>query len=338
MRLRQTTVSVAVVAILLFCATPAMASGLGSDSVQGQTVHTVQPGENLFRIALRYGTTIEAIRSANGLSSNVIRTGQRLVIPRGGAASPSSSPSGSSASGAYVVQRGDTLFSIAMRHGVTTSALMQANNLGGSKIIYAGQRLIIPRGGSGAAQPAATRSYTVRPGDTLSSIARRFGTTVAVLAHVNGLANPSAIRPGQVLRLSGSAAAPAPSGGGKQVVIDLSEQRLYAYQGGQLVFNFIASSGRAPSRTRPGNYRVQSKIPKAYGSTWNIWMPYWLGIYWAGRYENGIHALPILSNGRTLWAGFLGQPISFGCIVLGTSDAQRLYSWAEIGTPVSIRY
>ena len=89
---------------------------------------------------------------------------------------------------------------------------------------------------------------------------------------------------------------------------------------------------------RTGEFRVQSKIPKAYGSAWGIWMPHWLGIYWAGSVENGIHALPILSNGQTLWAGYLGRPVSYGCVVLATENAQRLYNWAEIGTPVSIRW
>jgi lipoprotein-anchoring transpeptidase ErfK/SrfK len=66
-------------------------------------------------------------------------------------------------------------------------------------------------------------------------------------------------------------------------------------------------------------------------------MPHWLGIYWAGGSENGIHALPIEQNGETLWAGYLGTPISFGCIVLGTAEAKALYDWAEIGTPVTVR-
>jgi hypothetical protein len=83
---------------------------------------------------------------------------------------------------------------------------------------------------------------------------------------------------------------------------------------------------------------VQSKIPNAYGSTWDIWMPDWLGIYWSGGLENGIHALPILPNGATLWAGFLGRPISYGCVVLGTYDAEVLYNWADMGTPVDIQW
>jgi lipoprotein-anchoring transpeptidase ErfK/SrfK len=90
--------------------------------------------------------------------------------------------------------------------------------------------------------------------------------------------------------------------------------------------------------TATGNFSVLDKIPSAYGSTWDLWMPNWLGIYWAGGLENGIHALPILSNGVTLWSGFLGRPISYGCVVLGSYESQLLYDWAEVGTPVDIQW
>jgi lipoprotein-anchoring transpeptidase ErfK/SrfK len=131
---------------------------------------------------------------------------------------------------------------------------------------------------------------------------------------------------------------PAPSyGGSKYILVDISEQHMYVYEGDTLIYSFVASTGMN-NATRVGKFAVQSKIPNAWGSTWSIWMPYWLGIYWAGSTENGIHALPILPNGATLWAGFLGRPISYGCVVLGTYDAQVLYNWAEIGTPVEIRW
>jgi LysM repeat protein len=266
------------IAAMLFWAARVGAAPPGYGPAQGPIAHVVQPGENLFRIALRYGTTVDAIVAANGLTNaHTIYVGQRLVIPRGA--------------------------------GNATTAGRSATTGG---------------------------TYVVRPGDTLSRIAQRFGTTTAALARLNGIANPSTIYAGQVLRLAG--AAPAPSGGGKRIVIDLSEQHLYAYEGDRLVYSFVASSGVAPTYTRTGEFRVQRKLPNAYGAAWNIWMPHWLGIYWAGSTENGIHALPILPNGQTLWAGYLGRPVSYGCVVLGTYEAQLLYNWAEVGTPVSIRY
>jgi lipoprotein-anchoring transpeptidase ErfK/SrfK len=126
-------------------------------------------------------------------------------------------------------------------------------------------------------------------------------------------------------------------GGNKRILIDISEQHMYVYEGDTLVNDFVSSTGMN-NATRAGHFSVLDKIPNAYGATWDLWMPDWLGIYWAGSMENGIHALPILSNGATLWSGYLGVPISYGCIVLGTSEAEWLYGWADIGTPVDIQW
>lgn len=126
-------------------------------------------------------------------------------------------------------------------------------------------------------------------------------------------------------------------GGSKYILVDISEQHMYVYEGDVLVYSFVASTGMN-NATRVGTFAVQSKIPNAWGSTWSIWMPNWLGIYWSGGLENGIHALPILPNGATLWAGFLGRPVSYGCVVLGTYESKLLYDWAEIGTPVEIQW
>jgi lipoprotein-anchoring transpeptidase ErfK/SrfK len=217
-----------------------------------------------------------------------------------------------------------------------------------SNVIYTGQRLVIPGGGStsraAATQPSSRgQVYTVRRGDTLSSIAFRYGSTVWAISRANGLANPSYIYPGQRLRIpsGGSVAAPPATSGtsgnaARRIVVDLSAQRMYVYQNGQLLWNWVVSTGRPGQETAVGKYKVQNKIPNAYASTWNLQMPYWLGIYWAGSLQNGIHALPIQGNGQRLWAGYLGQRVSFGCIILGTQNAKTLYNWATVGTPVDI--
>lgn len=101
-------------------------------------VYIVQAGDNLFRIALRFNTTVLALQQANGLYTTRIYVGQRLVIP-GSAPVPIPAPSGRT----YLVQRGDTLFRIGLRYGVTVAALQAANGLRGT-LIYAGQTLVIP--------------------------------------------------------------------------------------------------------------------------------------------------------------------------------------------------
>lgn len=133
------------------------------------------------------------------------------------------------------------------------------------------------------------------------------------------------------------AQAPLNYKGGKMILVDISDQHMFVYEGNLLVYSFVASTGMN-NATRAGSFSVLDKIPNAYGATWNIWMPNWLGIYWAGSLENGIHALPILPNGATLWAGFLGTPISYGCVVLDTFDSQLLFDWAEVGVPVEIQW
>lgn len=124
----------------------------------------------------------------------------------------------------------------------------------------------------------------------------------------------------------------------KRIEIDISSQRFYAYQGDTLVYNFPTSTGLPGRDTAAGHFKVQSKIPMAYSSIWQLNMPYWLGIYYVGRIENGIHALPIRPDGSVMWGGLLGQKASYGCVILSTQAARIIYDWAEIGTPVDIHY
>jgi LysM repeat protein len=118
-------------------------------SVYADTTYIVQKGDNLSRIAARFGVSFSALLAANGITNpNLIRIGQTLVIPGGG--------SGVNASGgAYVVQPGDNLARIAQRFGVSFSALVAANKITNPNLIRVGQTLVIPGGNPGApAQPA----------------------------------------------------------------------------------------------------------------------------------------------------------------------------------------
>ncbi|HMM29807.1 MAG: LysM peptidoglycan-binding domain-containing protein [Chloroflexota bacterium] len=150
MRLRGFVLGMLVLALLspawLAQAEPALAQG-------GGTTHIVQPGENLYRIALRYGTTWPVLAAANGLvNPNLIYSGQRLIIPGAGAPPPATPVPGYPTAapqpatpvptgGTYVVQAGDTLSRIALRFNTTVAALVQLNNIVNPNLIYVGQVL-----------------------------------------------------------------------------------------------------------------------------------------------------------------------------------------------------
>lgn len=156
-------------------------------AVQGS--YTVLWGDTLYSIAQRYGTTVEALAALNGLANpEFIYAGQRLLIP--GSTQPPPPPT----SIVYTVAPGDTLYSIAWRYGTTVETLVRLNAIGNPWFIYPGQRLIIPAG-----QAPETEVYVVKPGDTLISIALKYGTTVQALSMANRISNPWLIFVGQRL-------------------------------------------------------------------------------------------------------------------------------------------
>lgn len=162
----------------------------------GEITYEVRWGDTLSRIAREYSTTVEAILARNPRITNPsqVYAGMVLIIPVG-ATAPAT---GSTTPGTYIVQRGDTLSSIARRFGTTVQALLAANpTITDKNTLYAGQRLAIPGGSS--TPPTGQRTHTVQPGDTLSSIARLYGTTVMAIVQRNNLPNPNAIFVGQVL-------------------------------------------------------------------------------------------------------------------------------------------
>lgn len=124
----------------------------------------------------------------------------------------------------------------------------------------------------------------------------------------------------------------------KRIEIDIGDQHFYAWEGNKLVYSYATSTGLPGRDTATGHYHVLDKIEMAYSSVWRLKMPYWLGIYYVGRIENGIHALPIRPDGSVMWGGLLGTKQSYGCVILDTAAAKRVYDWAEIGTAVDIHY
>ena len=152
MRLKWIIIALLAVALLaptlLHDSTPAQAQ-------TGQQTHVVQAGENLYRIALSYNTTFTVLAQANGISNpNLIYVGQVLIIPGPGgpvnppaptAVPPVQPPTGQTS---YTVVAGDNLSRIAVRFGTTVDAIVQANGIVNPNLIYVGQVLVIPTGGT----------------------------------------------------------------------------------------------------------------------------------------------------------------------------------------------
>jgi len=187
-------------------AAPAAASPAGAAGV-----YTVQRGDNLGSIAQKFGMTTKDLLAVNPSITNpdVLTVGQQIKLPAGPSLSAPAASSGSTSSGqtggtqVYTVQKGDILSSIAKRFGVTLAALQQANNITNPDKIIVGQKLTIPAGSSAAAPAASSgsRSYTVQRGDTMGTIAVKFGVTVAQLQAANNIADPNKITVGQVLKI-----------------------------------------------------------------------------------------------------------------------------------------
>lgn len=175
----------------------ALAACLGTSALAASPAqaYTVEPGDTVSHIALRHGTTVAAIREANGLDGRAfVRAGQVLSIPAPPAAEPATTT--------YTVSPGDTVSGIAVRSGTTVAAIRAANGLDARAFIRVGQVLTLPGAAAAAPAPPTTVAYTVRSGDTLSHIAVRSGTTVAALRSANpGLDAAGTIRAGEQLRL-----------------------------------------------------------------------------------------------------------------------------------------
>jgi len=198
---------------------------------------------------------------------------------------------------------------------------------------------VVPGGAAPAPAPPASsdRFYTVRRGDTLSAIALRYRVSTWALVQANDIRHPSLIYVGQVLRVpGGTSPAPAPTPqprpggqGGRWIDIDLSAQRLTAYVGNTPVRSTLVSTGLPRTPTPTGRYRIYVRYASASMSGPGYYLPNVPYVMYFYR-NYSLHG--------TYWHSNFGRRMSHGCVNLPTSEAQWLYSWASVGTPVNIHY
>jgi murein DD-endopeptidase MepM/ murein hydrolase activator NlpD len=175
------------------------------DTPAGVTIHVVQRGENLFRISLAYGTTVEELARLNGIPDPAsIEVGQRLLVPSNGVVGVPGQT--------HVVQPGETLRSIAELYGLSMESLAAANNIADANSIYVGLALNIAASATPTPDvplpvepqsPPASLVHIVQPGETLFRIAAQYGLTVNELAQANGISDPTVIYGGQQLMIPG---------------------------------------------------------------------------------------------------------------------------------------
>ena len=167
----------------------------------GTVNYTIQSGDTLWEIARKYGTTVQEIASINNIQNpNLIYPGKTIRILT------NSTTTGEETRGTgdiiYTVQRGNTLSEIAQAYNVTVNHIVELNNIQNPNLIYPGQKLRITESNVQDLNPITQNStYIVKRGDTLSSIARRYGVSVDYLVRINDIQNPNIIYPGQLLQV-----------------------------------------------------------------------------------------------------------------------------------------
>ncbi|MBQ9012386.1 MAG: LysM peptidoglycan-binding domain-containing protein, partial [Bacilli bacterium] len=170
--------------------------GSGVEMPDIDSKYTVQKGDTLYSIALKYNTTPSAIINKNNLTSDILSIGQIIDIPSD--VESTGNIEDVIDTNSYIVQKGDSLYSISRRYNVSINDIKNANNLV-SDILTVGQILTIPSENSfNNMNSNMSNLYMVEKGDTLWSIANKFGTSVNTIRMVNNL-NSDVLSIGQTL-------------------------------------------------------------------------------------------------------------------------------------------
>jgi len=264
----------------------------------------------------------------------------------------------------HIVQRGETVFSIARRYGLDVDWLLDANDIADPQRIHSG--LVLRLDGTQAAEPAADAAppplasappasvptlqravHVVQPGDFLTQLGLEYQVSWIALARVNQLSAPYTLYEGQRLLLPNRAdeqrhdpeyaawkwldiIARQPGarvGIGREIVVVLSTQAAYAYEDGILQKAVRVSSGKPSTPTVEGAYEVwlKRRSQTMSGPGYTLDNVEWV-VYFHEEYA--IHG--------TYWHINFGQPMSRGCVNMRNEDARWFYEFATVGTPVFV--
>jgi hypothetical protein len=124
----------------------------------------------------------------------------------------------------------------------------------------------------------------------------------------------------------------------KRIIVSITKQYLYMVEDYEIIDSFPAATGIQGHGTSAGEFQILEKLGTVWGY-YDIWMPYWMTIYYSGGLKNGIHGIPWYPTGQrwTFWEDRIGlEPLTYGCVMPHDIKVKELYEWAEVGIPVSI--
>jgi peptidoglycan DL-endopeptidase LytF len=274
------------------------------------STHTVVAGDSLWDIANKYGTTVNALKSANQLTSDTLQLGQRLTIPTTGETETTNTVTPEREAVDYTVVSGDNLTFIAEKFGVTIDAIRQANNLS-TDVLQIGQRLTVPNGIKQAAnEPTNTvqensityTTHTVASGDNIWDLSVRYGIPQRELLQVNNLTTSSMLSIGQQLKV------PVHTIAVKDVVSERHGEYLDWFTEAQYVFpigktakvtDFVTGESFYIKRTIGANHADSETV--SVNDT-NIAKSVWGGFSWTAR------AVIVEVDGREIAASMTFMP------------------------------
>ena len=164
----------------------------------GSFVYTIKSGDTLYKLAITYNTTVEAITRLNpGINPNNLQIGQQICIP-GGGTGPGPAPSCPRGTFRYTIKSGDTIYKLSIKYKTTVEAILRVNPGIDPMNLQIGQMICIPEATPVPPKcPMGTFEYTIRAGDTIYNLARKYNTTVEAILRVNPGIDPMNLRIGQ---------------------------------------------------------------------------------------------------------------------------------------------